>query len=1000
MADFNENKVNKISEAIVKLNTNLIKTGEIYTEIFGDIEKFNNELKESKDIINSLKKSQKGLDDSTDKLTEAEKKAKKAADALNKEREKSIKAAQKQSIKEQQLIKDARNQGRSVDDLKAKIKALTTIRDRLDRSTDKGARKFKLLTNEIRKNRQELKKTRTTQSGLIGVFKRQIGAIATMAAGYLGLSAAIRAVGGSVSVFAKFDRNISKVGAVSDATGQELLKLRNLAQDLGESTEKTAIEVAGLEINLSKLGFTSKQILQATGAILDLSTAADADLGQAATVVAATIKGFGLAATDATRVTDVMALSFSSSALDLAKFENAMSKVAPVAKNANVSLERSTALLSLLTDRGLEASIAGTSLRNIFLELSKQGLTWNEAMNKIINATDKNKIAMELFGKRGATAAIILAENAKQGDLLTQKYEGAAGAAKRMADIMRDNLVGDADKAKSALEGLSINLVTKLNPFLRQSTQGFTEFIGKINEFIKVPIEAKILAEQKLVLGLTSRLTDANNTEQDRFDILTELKDINEDIVKGLDAENLSIETLRKNVDKYNKSISQRIILETLNAEEQKKASELAEVQVKKGLEIIRLNNLVIEQDEEIGLSKLTLAEKTKLAVDELENEKRILRESLTTKERAGEFETARTLKIKELTKQINTFAASEKILTNLIDRENILKEESIDLTDRQTQLLKILGIETEEEIKSIDTNTDSIKKRTNAIIAEIEAREKQDRLNKKAREEAAAEIDPLAESIDRDILEEIENENAEELRLTQEFLDEKAQMEADDFERKKALAEKEKLLEEAKLQVKFRGLRALANIFGRQSLLGKAAFLAEKALAISTIIINTGIANAKAIAASPLTFGQPWVSINTASAGVSIALIVSQIIKSFKEGTKGKYNTPSEFITSEHGAGIEAVIKKTGEFMVTTKPTHFSGAKGSRVVSNPELRQMMNDSGKSSYGSLDLGDLRNDINRGNKEIVKSIDNIPRTVFDKDGNDRGFEEGTYTERVL
>ena len=259
----------------------------------------------------------------------------------------------KWETKERALITTATKEVKSIDDLKGRIKALTTIRDRLDRSTDKGARKYKKLTAEIIKNRKELKKSRTTQSGLIGVFRKQIAAIATMAAGYLGLQAVIRGITGSISIFAKFDRQISKVGAVSGATTKELRELRNLAQTLGESTEKTAVEVAGLEVNLSKLGFTSKQILAATGAILDLSTAADADLGQAATVVAATIKGFGLAAKDATRVTDVMALSFSSSALDLAKFENAMSKVAPVAKNANVSLERSTAFLSLLTDRGL-----------------------------------------------------------------------------------------------------------------------------------------------------------------------------------------------------------------------------------------------------------------------------------------------------------------------------------------------------------------------------------------------------------------------------------------------------------------------------------------------------------------------------------------------------------------------------------------------------------------------------------------------------------------------
>ena len=62
------------------------------------------------------------------------------------------------------------------------------------------------------------------------------------------------------------------------------------------------------------------------------------------------------------------------------------------------------------------------------------------------------------------------------------------------------------------------------------------------------------------------------------------------------------------------------------------------------------------------------------------------------------------------------------------------------------------------------------------------------------------------------------------------------------------------------------------------------AALVVEKSAAIAQIIFNTGIANAKAVAASPLTFGQPWVTINTVSAGASIAAIAATTISSFKD--------------------------------------------------------------------------------------------------------------------
>jgi len=77
----------------------------------------------------------------------------------------------------------------------------------------------------------------------------------------------------------------------------------------------------------------------------------------------------------------------------------------------------------------------------------------------------------------------------------------------------------------------------------------------------------------------------------------------------------------------------------------------------------------------------------------------------------------------------------------------------------------------------------------------------------------------------------------------------------------------------------------SLVELAGKESAIGKALFLAQQAAAIAQIIFNTAIANAKAVAASPLTFGQPWVTLNTVSAGVSIAAVVAQTIKGFATG-------------------------------------------------------------------------------------------------------------------
>ena len=85
--------------------------------------------------------------------------------------------------------------------------------------------------------------------------------------------------------------------------------------------------------------------------------------------------------------------------------------------------------------------------------------------------------------------------------------------------------------------------------------------------------------------------------------------------------------------------------------------------------------------------------------------------------------------------------------------------------------------------------------------------------------------------------------------------------------------------------------LKALA---GENKSLQIAGIVIEQAAAIGKIVVNTGIANAKALAASPLTFGQPWVAINTISAGLSIATSIAGAAKAIQQINSVNTNNPS----------------------------------------------------------------------------------------------------------
>jgi regulator of replication initiation timing len=294
-----------------------------------------------------------------------------------------------------------------------------------------------------------------------------------------GLTLPIVALGAaSLKTFADFEQGMLKVKAISGATDVEFKALTESAKELGSTTMFTASQVAELQLNLSKLGLTPTQINQSTESILNLAQATDSDLGQAATVTAKIMNAFGMEATDMTRITDVMADAFSSTALDMTKFETAMASVAPVAKMAGSDLEQTSAVLGVLVNNGVEASTAGTALRNIFLDLSKSGKTWDEAMGEINSSTNPLAVSMEMFGKRGANVATILAQSGVEIESLTQDFRDSTGEAKKMADIMDSGVAGSIRKMRSQLEGAAIELGEKLVPI-------FEIAIEKISKMVK-----------------------------------------------------------------------------------------------------------------------------------------------------------------------------------------------------------------------------------------------------------------------------------------------------------------------------------------------------------------------------------------------------------------------------------------------------------------------------------------------------------------------------------
>ena len=135
------------------------------------------------------------------------------------------------------------------------------------------------------------------------------------------VGALIGGIGGLINKSMAFQKSLSTLQAVTGATSEDMLTLKNLAKELGSTTAFTASQVVELQTELAKLGFKTKDIENATGAILDLAASLGVSLAEAAEFSGSVVRSFGLKTIETQRVVDVMAKSTSSSALSFERIK-------------------------------------------------------------------------------------------------------------------------------------------------------------------------------------------------------------------------------------------------------------------------------------------------------------------------------------------------------------------------------------------------------------------------------------------------------------------------------------------------------------------------------------------------------------------------------------------------------------------------------------------------------------------------------------------------------
>lgn len=339
------------------------------------------------------------------------------------------------------------------------------------------------------------------------------------------ISAPIAGLGiASVNTAKEFEAQMSKVAAISGATAEEVIKLKDAALELGASTSKSASEVAAGQESLAAMGFTVEEILGAMPGVISAAEASGSDMAQTADVMASSLSIFGLEASEASRVADILAQTANQSAADLTDMQYALKYAGPPAAALGVSMEELSGAIGIMTNAGMQGEQAGTTLRAALLGLldpSEENSKMMESMGIAITDAEGNFVGIsnlitnlsesmegQTETQKAATLASLVGTEAVSGmlslmkagpdeiDKMTKALENSGGASAKASAIMKENLKGALDGLQGAIETAGINIGTILTPAIKNLTE-FTQ--GLVQKFLDIsPATQKVI----VVLGL------------------------------------------------------------------------------------------------------------------------------------------------------------------------------------------------------------------------------------------------------------------------------------------------------------------------------------------------------------------------------------------------------------------------------------------------------------------------------------------------------------------
>ena len=296
--------------------------------------------------------------------------------------------------------------------------------------------------------------------------------------------------------FAAFENELINAQSIFQTTQDTLF---GLSDEIARFGLNYGVELQNASTGLYQLasaGLSAEDSLSVLNDTLTLSMAVQGDHNTISKLTTQTIFGFGLEMNQSTELVDKFAHAINKSLIEYQDLASAVKFAMPFFVSTGQSVDQLLGSLQVLTNRALEAGIAGRGLRQAMaefaegaedttrqfarmgievvdssgnmLQLTEIARNFAEAFPDINDNVELMTTLLEDLNVRGATAFVHLVQNVDEFEAAVGDLQNAHGSAQQMAEIQQASITNQMQILKNAL----------MAPFL------ITDEIGRANGYM------------------------------------------------------------------------------------------------------------------------------------------------------------------------------------------------------------------------------------------------------------------------------------------------------------------------------------------------------------------------------------------------------------------------------------------------------------------------------------------------------------------------------------